>query len=269
LNEATSIKLTSLTSASDGDGAALRRVLLYGVLAGLCPLIPIPFIDDVIIGKLRKQMIRGQLDEAGLEPGRMQVNLITYIEPEIKLLGCLFGVGWMVIKKIFRKIVFLFALKDCVDHASRMVHHGWLIQYAITTGTLGQHTFEQGNDAIKRVRDSVLHSSDHLDTRPFNQALKRIFRASGALMRSSAGALGRMLTAGGARRREPDTVEAALDTIEVREIGEVERILDDVVRAMGGQRSYLLHLEQAFDQTYAKLREEPTGRTAEAGDQKE
>jgi len=264
LNESTAIKLASLTSARDGDGGALRRVLLYGVLAGLCPLIPIPFIDDVIIGKLRKRMIRGQLSEAGLEPGPMQVNLITYIEPEIKLLGCLFGAAWMVIKKIFRKIVFLFALKDCVDHASRMVHHGWLVQYAITTGTLGQHTFEAGNDAIKLVRDSVLHASDHLDPRPFNQALKRIFRGSGALMRSAAGALGRLLRAGGANRRQPDTVEAALDSIEVREIGEVERILDEVVRAMGGQRSYLLHLEQAFDETVAELRDQRS-----AVDQKE
>jgi hypothetical protein len=269
LNEGTAIKLTNLTSAKDADGAALRRVMLYGVLAGLCPLIPIPFIDDVIIGKLRKRMISGQLEAAGLDPGRMQVNLITYIEPEIKLLGCLFGVAWMVIKKIFRKIVFLFALKDCVDHASRMVHHGWLVQYAITTGTLSQHTFDQGNDAIKLVRDSVLHASDHLDTRPFNQALKRIFRGSGALMRSSAGALGRMLTAGGARRREPDTVEAALDAIEVRQIGEVERILDEVVRAMGGQRSYMLHLEQAFDATHEKLRAQPARRTGEAGSQNE
>ncbi len=249
----TAIKLTSLTSAKDADGAALRRVLLYGVLAGLCPLIPIPFVDDVIIGKLRKRMIRGQLDDAGLEPGRMQVNLVTYIEPEIRLMGCLFGVAWMVIKKIFRKLVFLFALKDCVDHASRMVHHGWLVQYALTKGTLGQHTFDAGNDAIKLVRDSVLHASDHLDTRPFNQALKRIFRGSGALMRSSAGALGRLLTAGGARRKQPDSVEAALDGIEVREVGEVERILDEVVEAMGAQRSYLRDLERAFDETYEKL----------------
>jgi uncharacterized protein (DUF697 family) len=253
MNGEPAIQLTGLTSARDADGAALRRVLAYGVLAGLCPLIPIPFIDDVIIGKLRNRMIRGQLDVAGLEPGPRQVNLITYIEPEIKLLGCLFGVAWMVIKKIFRKVIFLFALKDCVDHASRMVHHGWLVQYALTTGTLGQHTFEAGNDAIKLVRDSVLHASDHLDTRPFNQALKRIFRGSGALMRSSAGALGRMLTAGGAKRREPDSVESALEAIEVRQIGEVERILDEVVHAMGGQRSYLLHLEQAFDETYEKL----------------
>lgn len=254
MNDTTAIKLTSLTSAQDADGAALRRVLLYGVLAGLCPLIPIPFIDDVIIGKLRKRMIEGQLAAAGLEPGRMQVNLITYIEPEIRLMGCLFGVVWTVLKKIFRKIVFLFALKDCVDHASRMVHHGWLVQYAITTGILGAHTFEAGNDAIKLVRDSVLHASDDLDTRPFNQALKRIFRGSGALMRTAAGALGRLLRAGGANRRQPDTVEAALDAIEVREIGEVERILDEVVRAMGGQRSYMLHLEQAFEETYERLR---------------
>ncbi len=265
----TAQQLAELTSVAGTDGSGLKRVLFYGTLAGLCPLIPIPFIDDVLIKTLRKRMIRGQLRRAGLEPAKPQVNLITFLPLEVKLLGCVLGVAWYVIKKILRKLVYIFAIKDCVDNASEVVHHGWLVQYALASGTLGQHTFEQGNDAIKLVRDSVLETSENIDTRPFNQALKRFFRGSRSLVRSAARAAGRLLRAGGADRRSPDSVDAALDHVEQRRVGELEKVLDAMVRAIGGQQGYLRQLEAAFDETYARMGEERAAEAAAQGNQNE
>jgi len=244
-------QLGDLTSARDADSSGLRRVLWYGTLAGLCPLIPIPFLDDVIIKRLRKRMIRGQLTRAGLEPADTQVNLFTHEASEIRLLGCLIGAVWVVIKKVFRKLVYVFAIKDCVDNASRVVHHGWLVQYALNSGTLGAATLEQGNEAIKRVRDAVLHAADELDTRPFNQALGRLFRGSSALIKGAAVAVGRVLR--GADRRKVESLDQALDRLGEREVGEVERVLDELVGELVGQKGYLRQLEQAFDDKFESL----------------
>ena len=246
-------QLSDLTSASGADSGGLRRVLWYGVLAGLCPLIPIPFLDDVIIKRLRKRMIRGQLTRAGLEPAGAQINLFTHEASQIRLLGCLFGAVWVVVKKVLRKLIYVFAIKDCVDNASRVVHHGWLVQYALNRGALDAQTLQHGNESIKRVRDAVLHASDNLDTRPFNQALKRLFRGSSALIKGAAVAVGRILR--GADRRQVASLDQALDGLGEREVGEVERVLDEMVLELVGQKGYLRQLEQAFDETLESLGE--------------
>lgn len=252
-SEATT-QLGDLTSARGADVGGLRRVLWYGVLAGLCPLIPIPFLDDVLIKRLRKRMIRGQLTRAGLDPVNTQVNLFTHETSDVRLLGCLLGAVWVVIKKVFRKLVYVFAIKDCVDNASRVVHHGWLVQYALNRGLLGSQTLEQGNDSIKRVRDAVLHASDNLDTRPFNQALRRLFRGSSALVKGAAVAVGRILR--GADRHQVESLDRALDRLGEREVGEVERVLDEMTLELVGQKGYLRQLEQAFDERLAALGDE-------------
>ena len=248
MSDTTAIKLTSLTSAKDPDAGALRRVLWYGLLAGLCPLIPIPFIDDVIIKTLRKRMIDGQLRRAGLEPARTQVNLFTHEAAEIRLLGCLLGAAWVVVKKVFRKLIYVFAIKDCVDNASRVVHHGWLVHYALHSGALGAHTFEAGNDEIKRVRNAMLQTCDQLDPRPLNQALSRLFRGSRSLIKGAASSVGKVLRAGGADRHDAATLDGALDGLDQRDVGELERILDRMVQSMGAQRGYLLEMEKTFDE---------------------
>jgi hypothetical protein len=105
------------------------------------------------------------------------------------------------------------------------------------------------------VRDAVTETSESLDTRPFNQALKRFFHGSRSLIRGSARAVGRALRAGGANRRDPDSVDAALEHVERRQVGELEKVLDEMVRAIGGQQGYLRQLEHAFDETYTRLEE--------------
>jgi len=148
----------------------------------------------------------------------------------------------------------VFAIKDCVDNASRVVHHGWLVQYALNRGILGAHTLERGNESIKRVRDAVLEAADDVDTRPFNQALRRLFRGSSALIKGAAVAVGRILR--GADRRQVESLDQALDRLGEREVGEVERVLDEMVRELVGQKGYLRQLEQAFDEIFDALGQE-------------
>jgi hypothetical protein len=231
---------------SESGTADGRRVLRYAVLAGLCPLIPIPFLDDVLIGMFRGRMIKGQVRDAGLEPEPLQADLLAFEPIPIRLLGCLFGLVWAVVRKLFRKIVYIFAVKDCVDTASRVMHHGWLFQYALTEGILNRQTFDDGNEAIRHVRDSVRTATDRVDPRPVNKALRKVFLGSRSLVKGAARSVGQILRGGGANRRDTDATDRAVADLETREVGEIERILDELVTTLKGSAGYRENLEREF-----------------------
>ncbi len=234
------------------ETAASRRVLRYAVLAGLCPLIPIPFLDDVLAGMFRARMIRGLVADAGLRPEPLQADLLAFEPLPIRLLGCLFGLIWAVVRKLFRKIVYIFAVKDCVDTASRVMHHGWLFQYALTEGILNQQTFDDGNEAIRHVRDAIRTATDRVDPRPVNKALRQVFLGSRSLVKGAARAVGQILRGGGANRRDSEATDRAVSDLETRQVGEVERILDELVTTLKGSASYRENLEREFREVLAE-----------------
>jgi len=242
------------------DTAAGRRVLRYAVLAGLCPLLPVPFLDSVLVGMFRSRLIRGQVSAAGLKPEPLQADLLAFEPRPIRLLGCVLGLIWMVIKKIFRKLVYIFAVKDCVDTASMVMHHGWLFQYALDEGILSQNTLDEGNEAIRRVRDAVRTATDRVDPRPVNKALRQVFLGSRSLVKGAARAVGQILRGGGARARDAEGTERAVDDLETRKVGEVERILDELVSVLRGNVTYREHLQAEFHRAYEEL-----GQTAPSG----
>ena len=241
------------------EAAASRRVLRYAVLAGLCPLLPIPFLDNVLVGMFRSRMIRGQVRDAGLEPAPQQADLLAFEPRPIRLLGCVLGLIWMVIKKIFRKLVYIFAVKDCVDTTSLVMHHGWLFQYALDRGILDQGTFTDDNEAIRRVRDAVRTATERVDPRPVNKAVRQVFLGSRTLVKGAARAVGQVLRGGGANRRDAEGTERAVSDLETRQVGEVERILDELVALLRGNVGYREHLQEEFHRAFDELGAGTTG----------
>ena len=253
---------TGAAATPPTDATTGRRVLRYAVLAGLCPLLPIPFLDNVLVGMFRSRMIRGQVRDAGLEPDPLQADLLAFEPQPIRLLGCLLGLIWMVVKKIFRKLVYIFAVKDCVDTTSMVMHHGWLFQYALDQGILDQGTFTDGNEAIRRVRDAVRTATDRVDPRPVNKAVRQVFLGSRTLVKGAARAVGQILRGGGARRRDAEGTERAVSDLETRQVGEVERILDELVAVLRGNVGYREHLQKEFHKAFEEL----GGETSDSAD---
>ncbi len=239
------VALERLTSAVGADGVGLRSVLLYSLLGGLCPLIPLPFLDDVLVRSIRRRMVRSLLRRAGHDATEAQARRLTRTERRGLLLGCLVGVVWYAIRKISRKILYFLAVKDCVDVASRLLHEGWLLQYALSRGVLPAGALR--DEDLDRVRDAIERACERVDTRPLEQLLRRLFDAQMVLLTRLADGLGRLLRAEGASRRDRDAVERALQRGEGREVGALERLLDDLARGLGAHEPYLRALEAAFD----------------------
>ncbi|MEL6181819.1 MAG: hypothetical protein AAFS10_22860, partial [Myxococcota bacterium] len=114
----------------------MEAILFSAVLGGLCPLIPIPFLDDLIIGTVRRNMVRAIMKRANLKPTDDQVAMLTHNERGGCLMGCLTFVVIYPLKKIFRKLVYILAVKDCSDVASELFHEGMLLRYALRRGLI-------------------------------------------------------------------------------------------------------------------------------------
>jgi hypothetical protein len=231
---------------SDGTPRApvpwFRGVTFYSLLAGLCPLIPIPFLDDRVLAAVRRAMVRTLARERGvaLTPVQLEYLAGTYRVAR----GCwqqagraAYALTVKLVGKLFRKVFVFLALKEGVDTASRAFHEGYLLHLLFDPA-------EPGTDAPAdelaawRARWAMEGAIAEVDPRPVNQAIKRAFRGSFGLLRDGARVLARSARRLG--RRGPGGLPEA----------EEERLLgglrDRLAAELWEQQGYLQGLEARF-----------------------
>jgi hypothetical protein len=216
----------------------------HAVLAGLCPLIPSPVVDDAIENVFRRRMVREILQERGFEASDTQVRTLTEA-PRRFFLGCLLAMLVYPIKKLFRKFFFVLALKDCVDEASRVLHEGLLLRHALSTGRLDAALLSDPK-ALGRFRDTMLRTLATTDTRPLNQILRKAFGTGGTALRKAASALQDQLTGQGRRPLREAQAYAALDA-DPNGPPEVERLVRQVEVGLFTEEGYLDRLLLGFE----------------------
>lgn len=225
----------------------LRRVTFFSLLAGLCPLIPVPFLDDRVLDAVRRHQVRELARERGaaLTPGQ-----VDYLAGTVRgSRGCLGWLGWALwsltvrlFAKLLRKVLLVFAVKESVDTASRTFHEGYLLHAALTPANPAAGAAMPPSDELAawRVRRALEQALEEVDPRPVDQALKRSFRGSRRLLRRGA----RLLASPFRRRRAGRAGEAELPE------AEEENLLGDVVDRLAGELShesgYLATLEARF-----------------------
>lgn len=222
----------------------LRRVAFYGLLAGLCPLIPVPFLDDRVLAAVRRRLVRELARERG---ATLTVRQVDYLAGTARApRGCLGWLGWAawsltarLLAKLFRKVLLVFAVKESVDTASRTFHEGYLLQAAFDPA--GPGVPAAGDDlAAWRVRWAIEGTLGEVDPRPVDRAVKRAFRGSRRALRRGA----RILATSFRRRQPAGGGEAELPE------AEEERLLGGVVDRLAGElsreRGYLAALEARF-----------------------
>ncbi|HUF79229.1 MAG TPA: hypothetical protein VMR44_09965 [Thermoanaerobaculia bacterium] len=215
---------------------------LYSVVAGLCPLIPVPFLDDRALAAVRRAMVRELARQRGLAPTPLQVDYLagTYRVPR----GCWERVGRAVVAltlklagKLFRKIVFVFAIKEAVDTASRVFHEGYLLHLLLDPAEPATEA-PRDDGAAWRARWALDGAVSELDPRPVNQAIKRAFRGRRRALRQGARALG------SAVREQGEAGAAAVPQAEEdRLLGGVS---DRLAAELWAEQGYLAALEERF-----------------------
>lgn len=242
-------------SATDADplrdlrSPGMREVFIYSLLAGLCPLLPVPLVDDLLIRTYTRQMVKTQLKRRGMTPTAAQVARLCDAPSAGCMSGCMTGVVAafvFVLKKLFRKLVYILAVKDCVDVASKVLHQGWLIEASVDRGLLDAESLN--DDAhLDRVRSAIDATCVEVDTRPVHQLLKRMFKSS----RETIGQVTETITESvrsrpPRQRRDDEALEDVAVKAHDREEGKLSGLLDELTEGLAQQRGYLVTLEKTF-----------------------
>lgn len=246
----------------DLDYRTFRRLTFYGVLGGLCPLVPVPFLDDWLLGRVRGWMMAelGPEREPGLSAE--SVAVLAGRRDSAGWPGCAAGCLWALRKvavkllvKLFRKVLYFLAVRDGIHAATRLVYEGYLTLGALERDALGARRGDR-EVAARRLREAVLETLEAADLRPVRRAVGRIFRGSLALLVRAARTLGRPFLSRRARREadrwDPgrggarEQATTAGETLE-REEEMLGALVDRLASAMWGNREHLRRLAWDLD----------------------
>ncbi len=220
-----------------------KSITTSAILAGVCALSPIPFVDDLVIGAIRRHLVGRQFRARGIELTWGQRRALTKTNRNL-LMGCLLGVVIYPIRKIFRKVFYIFAVKEAVDVASRLLHQGLLVEHALDRGCIDGDGLGQDKASLEHLNRVIDRTCKDTDTSPISQILKRSFAGGRVFLRRLGRQVVRTLRALHVLRRE-EAVDALTDRLE----GEREKgTLHELRVALLGEGDYFEALERRFDE---------------------
>lgn len=163
-----------MTHARGISPRSLRIVATHSAIAGLCPLIPVPFVDDMIIRRISRSMFTSLFEAHGhqLEPAGAKVLGKT---PAGWVRGAATSVALMPLKRLVRKVVYVLAIKDCADVASAVFHDGWLLAHLLERAPDATQQRLTDPRYLAKVRKAMQKTYRDIDPAPLRRALVGAF----------------------------------------------------------------------------------------------
>lgn len=231
--------------------AQFRHLTFHSILAGLTPLIPVPFLDDRIHDAVKRRMVQEIVRGVGVSLDDRARDVLAGVESG-ESRGCAGWALWAIkrsfflllklIRKLYRKVLIFLAVQQGVDTASRAFHEGYLLHVG-----LARHEGDRLDEAAARaLRSRVDRVLERVDPRPIHQAISTIFRGSKDLLKTASQLLSRPFRdRETARRAAPEAVptEAEKELLS----GMTGRLAD----SLQGERGYLDRLEAELGKTTA------------------
>ncbi len=249
------------------DQPSLRSLIGHSVLTALCPLIPIPFLDDWIRDVVRRRMVRGLSAETNTPLSDRRIDILACGYDPISASGCLSGclvkafkipaqfVFKLLFKKILRKIVFVLAIKDSVDTFSATFHEGFLLRHALTHEPIRKsfldpslsnpETPSSDSDPVIALRRSIETVRDEVDHRPVERWARKTFTVSKKLLRRVASTAFRQLRRS---RRDGHLDEDQIYEEMRKEEAELSHVVDELTHEIGGEQTYLRDLQRRLNE---------------------
>ena len=213
---------------SDRVAANQRIIVSHSVLAGLTPLIPIPFIDDLARTYFVRRLVRKLAAANGWHAREEEIRVLADEQDRGCLRGCAIATLLLPFKLIFRKVFFFLEWKRAVDTASRVYYMGYLIDCSLMEGWCSV----EGRGGVSEVRAAIDAVLDRVNTNLIERAIRGVFSQSKSGLRSAAGMLARGLRRT-PRTASPEQVGKAVEAVERLEAKEIEGIIERVQRAIG------------------------------------
>lgn len=236
----------------EADYPRFRRLTFFSVLAGLCPLLPVPLLDDWALERVQRRMVRDLGESRDLGLTEDEVRLLAGAGERRVWPGFLKGTSMAVrsgarrvIGKMFKTALYLLLLRDGVHRAVETFVQGYLFLYAARMST-GLRSAGRTEARVRAVRAAVVETLREEDVAPIHQAVGRAFRRSFDLMLKAAGRLGSVF--GRLRSGEPADEGEALQEEEELLGGFVDRL----AASLWGNEEYFDRLEQSFVERLAR-----------------
>ena len=240
----------------------LRWLVAHSLTTGLCPLIPVPFLDDWTRDLLRRRHAQSLAKAHGVDPGPDAIRLLALGEDAFDPTGCLKGcaVGaalktvLYVLKKLFvkafRTVVIFLTIRSCAKELTRSFQESYLLDHALRLGALPPPgTVDR--ERVRAVRHAIEAVRAETDPGPLTSVFRGALKGSRGLLRQSARSLASTLRR--LRQRKADEVEIsnALDREGEEELG---GLIDQLTNELRGEGAYLETLERRLE---ARLAESP------------
>jgi len=179
----------------------LKDSLPFCILGGLCPLIPLPWLDDWALNHFQKNLLRKVSARRGVQLSDRDLEILARGYEEKR--GCLFSffmfpfqlIVFFLLrpaKQIMKKMTVIFAVKEAADMTSRLLHQAVLTDHAarsqlIQSSPASGATNEERDTHKKQLLATaalINGTCSRLDTRPLNQLIKRTLKSSRLLLGS-------------------------------------------------------------------------------------
>lgn len=239
---------------------AFRQLTFHSVLGGLCPLVPVPFLDDWLLGRVKRWMLADLDRTLGTELDQEARMILAGGRDPWRMPGCVGGCLWVVQKgvfklavKLFRKVLYFLAVRDGLHAATEVFHEGYLAGYGLRSTTLPQNPVRQQEHA-RKLRTTALETIESMDLQPVLDIVRRTFRGSWGLLIRASRVLARPFLRRKARREAEKGDDRAAARAREREEEMLGGLVDRLAASLWGNREYFGRLERAFDE---RLDEDP------------
>jgi len=180
--------MTSASQSPPSLPSIPQRVLLtHAVLVGLTPLIPIPFLDDVVKNAVERRLVKTIAKAHGRELEKKELKALTEEPSGNLLLAIGKGIALFPFKLIFKTVFLVLEVKAASDEASACYHRGLLFDLVLRSNALAPH----GPRSPAEVRSAVHEVASGTEVSPLGRAVHGAFEGS----RDALTAVGRALLA--------------------------------------------------------------------------
>ncbi len=187
-----------------------RTLLVHSVLVGLTPLIPVPFLDDVVKGAIERRLVGAIAVANERELTKAEVKALTEDPGGSVLWAITKGAFLFPFKLLFKTVFLVLEVKQASDEASRCYHRGLLFDLVLRSNAMAP----AGPRSAAEVRAAVNEVVAGTTVSPLGQAISGVFEGSrDALTAIGRGLLARIGKGGKASAAAVESaVEGAADT---------------------------------------------------------
>lgn len=250
---------------SDPRRATFRRLTFYSVLGGLCPLIPVPFVDDWALGQVQRRMVWEVARNAGIALSSRERKILAGGE-EAGWRGCMGSLAWALREVIgallgwlFRTVFYFLTIRRSVRRSSETLHLGYLFDYSLRLEPAAFPPSATPEERAKIVRGAALKTLEQVDDHAVYQTLFRDFRRSLSLLLQAASLFRRFLPR---RRKRRESDLAGESEVFRREEELLGSLVDRLSADLWGNQAYFFDLERRFAadvREIGALPHDPTG----------